>query len=51
MITWAIVVFIAAALAAVFGLGKRQTALTGIARVLFFALIVLLAVLLVGALI
>lgn len=51
MITWAFVVFIAAALAAIFGLGRRETAVSGIARILFLVLVVLFAVLLVGALI
>ncbi len=51
MITWAIVVLLAAALAAIFGLGRRSTTVSGISRVLFFVFVVLFAILLIGALI
>ena len=48
MLTWAIIFFVIALIAAVFGFGGIATASAGIAQILFFVFLVLFAVALIA---
>lgn len=51
MLTWAIIFFVVAIIAAVFGFGRIAEASAGIARVLFFIFVVLFVLSLIGHLV